>query len=186
MKIITNFPRDIKNAFLALVFSVFTMSSLLFLLGFFVQNPSKSENEPLQKTRLEPYLPQAENSLPVSVTKECFASEDADVKLLAYAAEEHFGRESYAARTAFCAVIINRTKDHRFPNSVSAVLISAGLFPKSTEGKISERTRHAAELALNGVDPTLGALYIMRTSDLLYDKYQKRATAIYGDVAFIG
>lgn len=186
MKIITNLPRDIKNAFLTLVASVFTMSLLLFLLGAFIVPKEKVEITPQKKTCLEPYLPHPEPSLPVSAAKECIASEDADVKLLAYAAEEHFGKESYATRVAFCAVIINRTKDHRFPNSVSAVLISAELFPTSTEGEISERSRHAASLAVSGVDPTMGALYIMHSSDLVYDEYKKRATAIYGDFAFIG
>lgn len=71
--------------------------------------------------------------------------------------------EPYTGQVAVAAVILNRVKDSRFPNTVSGVVYQKGAFTCVSDGQINlspnESSRKAAQDALNGWDPTYGAVY---------------------------
>lgn len=71
--------------------------------------------------------------------------------------------ESYTGKVAVAAVILNRVKSASFPNTVSGVIYQKGAFTCVDDGQINLGTNdectRAAQDALNGWDPTGGALY---------------------------
>ena len=71
--------------------------------------------------------------------------------------------ESYTGKVAVAAVILNRVKSSSFPNSMSGVIHQSGAFTCVSDGQINLGTNdectRAAQDALNGWDPSGGALY---------------------------
>ena len=71
--------------------------------------------------------------------------------------------ESYTGKVAVAAVILNRVKSASFPNSISGVIYQAGAFTCVSDGQINLGTNdectRAAQDAMNGWDPTGGAIY---------------------------
>jgi N-acetylmuramoyl-L-alanine amidase len=71
--------------------------------------------------------------------------------------------ESYTGKVAVAAVILNRVDSSLFPNSVSGVIYQAGAFTCVSDGQINLGTNdectRAAQDAMNGWDPSGGALY---------------------------
>jgi len=80
--------------------------------------------------------------------------------------------EPYRAQVAVGAVIINRVKDSRFPNTISGVIyeVSGGYyqFTPVLNGRINrpatQEAKNAAYEALHGADPSNGALYFFDES----------------------
>ena len=71
--------------------------------------------------------------------------------------------EPYTGQVAVAAVILNRVKDSRFPNTTSGVVYQPGAFTCVSDGQINlspnETSRKAAQDVINGWDPTYGAVY---------------------------
>ena len=71
--------------------------------------------------------------------------------------------ESYTGQVAIGAVVLNRVKDSRFPNTVSGVIYQPWAFTAVNDGQINlepnQRAYQAADDALNGWDPTYGSVY---------------------------
>lgn len=71
--------------------------------------------------------------------------------------------ESYTGKVAVAAVVLNRVKSNKFPNSISGVIYQQGAFTCVSDGQINMGTNdectRAAQDALNGWDPSGGALY---------------------------
>lgn len=71
--------------------------------------------------------------------------------------------ETLIGQVAVGAVVFNRLKDPRFPKTIIKVIYDKDQFSPVTDGSIdlppSEKSLLAAELALNGLDPTGGCLY---------------------------
>lgn len=71
--------------------------------------------------------------------------------------------ESYTGKVAVAAVILNRVKSSKFPNSISGVIYQQGAFTCVSDGQINLGTNdectRAAQDAMNGWDPSGGALY---------------------------
>ena len=71
--------------------------------------------------------------------------------------------ESYTGQVAIGAVVLNRVKDSRFPNTVSGVIYQPWAFTAVNDGQIklepNTRAYQAADDALNGWDPTYGSVY---------------------------
>lgn len=71
--------------------------------------------------------------------------------------------EPYKGQVAVAAVILNRVKDSRFPNTVSGVVYQSGAFTCVSDGQINlspdETSKKAAQDAMNGWDPSYGAIY---------------------------
>lgn len=86
-----------------------------------------------------------------------------DVELLARAVNGEARGESLEGQVAVAAVIVNRTKSPEFPKSVGGVIFQSGAFDAVDDGQIwldpDNNAYKAAELALQGHDPTGKALY---------------------------
>ena len=88
-----------------------------------------------------------------------------DVQLLAIAINGEARGEPYEGQVAVGAVILNRVKDSRFPNTIAGVIYQAGAFTAVADGQINvpidedSTVVKAAQDALNGWDPTGGAVY---------------------------
>ncbi len=71
--------------------------------------------------------------------------------------------ESYTGKVAVAAVVLNRVKSSQFPNTISGVIYQKGAFTCVSDGQINLGTNdectRAAQDALNGWDPSGGALY---------------------------
>lgn len=71
--------------------------------------------------------------------------------------------ESYTGKVAVAAVVLNRVRSSKFPNTISGVIYQAGAFTCVADGQINLGTNdectRAAQDALNGWDPSCGALY---------------------------
>ena len=87
-----------------------------------------------------------------------------NVNLLARAVMSEAGGEPYVAQVAVAAVILKRAGHEGFPDDVAGVVFQPGAFESVSDGRIwrgnpSEEAWKAARDALNGWDPTNGALY---------------------------
>ena len=71
--------------------------------------------------------------------------------------------ESYTGQVAVAAVVLNRVKSSSFPNTISGVIYQSGAFDAVKDGQINltpnSTAKKAAQDALNGWDPSYGALY---------------------------
>ena len=71
--------------------------------------------------------------------------------------------EPYEGQVAIGAVVLNRVESETFPNSIYEVVYQNGAFSAVNDGQIylgvDENAINAAKDALNGADPTGGALY---------------------------
>ena len=71
--------------------------------------------------------------------------------------------ESYVGQVAVGAVVMNRIKSASFPNSMSGVIYQRYAFTAVDDGQINltpdATAKKAAKDAMNGWDPTYGAIY---------------------------
>lgn len=71
--------------------------------------------------------------------------------------------EPYIGQVAVGGVIMNRVRDPRFPNTIAGVIYQPGAFTAISDGQIhaelEESPTRAANDALNGWDPSGGAIY---------------------------
>lgn len=88
---------------------------------------------------------------------------DADVQLLARLIYGEARGESYVGQVAVGAVVMNRIKSASFPNTMSGVIYQSYAFTAVDDGQINltpnATAKKAAQDAMNGWDPTYGALY---------------------------
>ena len=88
---------------------------------------------------------------------------DADVALLTRLIYGEARGESYVGQVAVGAVVMNRIKSASFPNTMSGVIYQSYAFTAVDDGQINlspnATARKAALDAMNGWDPTYGALY---------------------------
>lgn len=86
-----------------------------------------------------------------------------DIRLMANAVHGESRGEPYVGQVAVAAVILNRVKSPSFPNTVSGVIFEPQAFTAVADGQIwltpNETSRKAVIDAINGWDPTGGALY---------------------------
>ena len=93
-----------------------------------------------------------------------------DIQLMARAINGEARGEPYEGQVAVGAVILNRVKDSRFPNSISGVIYQPGVFTAVSDGQINAAISEgstvykAAQDAMNGWDPTGGCVYYFNPS----------------------
>ena len=85
------------------------------------------------------------------------------VALLAKVISAEARGEPYAGQVAIGAVILNRVEHPSFPNTIAGVVYQPGAFSCLTDGQInqpvSDSAYRAAREAINGSDPSGGAIY---------------------------
>lgn len=76
--------------------------------------------------------------------------------------------EPYVGQVAVGAVVLNRVEHPSFPNTISGVIYQSGAFSCLNDGQfdqpVAESAYRAADDALNGWDPTGGAIYYFNPS----------------------
>lgn len=86
-----------------------------------------------------------------------------DLYLLAKCIYGEARGESYTGQVAVGAVVLNRVKSSKFPNTISGVIYQKGAFTAVSDGQINltpnQTAINAAQDAMNGWDPTYGCLY---------------------------
>lgn len=97
---------------------------------------------------------------------------NADIELLAKVISAEARGESYEGQVAVGAVILNRVAHPSFPDSLSGVVYQKGAFSCVNDSNwyqpVSNSSKRAATDAVNGWDPTGGAIYYFnpkKTSD---------------------
>ena len=97
-------------------------------------------------------------------------SNTSDLQLMARAINGEARGEPYEGQVAVGAVILNRVKDSRFPNTISGVIYQSGAFTAVSDGQINAAISEdstvykAAQDAMNGWDPTGGCVYYFNPS----------------------
>lgn len=90
-------------------------------------------------------------------------SNSSDVALLARLISAEARGEPYEGQVAVGAVVLNRMEHPSFPNTMSGVIYQNGAFTCVTDGQfnqpVSDTCYQAARDALNGWDPSGGAIY---------------------------
>ena len=88
---------------------------------------------------------------------------DEEIMLLSKLVAGEARGESYEGQVAVAAVVINRVKDSRFPNTLEGVIYQKNAFSVVKNGRINAQptssTYRAAQEALYGNDPTNNAIY---------------------------
>lgn len=91
------------------------------------------------------------------------SSSTQSVRLLAACIYGEARGEPYKGQVAVGAVILNRVKSSKFPNSIAGVIYQPGAFDAVSDGQINltpdDTALRAAKDAMNGYDPTSGCLY---------------------------
>ena len=91
------------------------------------------------------------------------SSYQSNVNLLARVISGEARGESYTGQVAIAAVVLNRVDHSSFPSTIAGVIYQPGAFTAVTDGQIhvapSQSCYNAARDALNGWDPTYGAIY---------------------------
>ncbi len=88
---------------------------------------------------------------------------DAETYLLAKTIYAEARGEPYVGKVAVGAVILNRVKSSKFPNTISGVVYQPWAFTAVHDGQINlepnDECKRAAKDAIDGWDPTYGCLY---------------------------
>lgn len=101
----------------------------------------------------------------INETYAASTSSTSDLQLMARAINGEARGEPYEGQVAVGAVILNRVKNSNFPNTIAGVIYQPGAFTAVADGQINEPIAEkstvykAAKDAMNGWDPTGGAIY---------------------------
>lgn len=86
-----------------------------------------------------------------------------DLNLLARLVYGEARGEPYSGQVAVAAVVLNRVKSSSFPNTIAGVIYQSGAFDVVRDGQINMSPNStaikAAQDAINGWDPSYGAIY---------------------------
>ena len=76
--------------------------------------------------------------------------------------------EPYTGQVAVGAVVMNRVKSNSFPNTIAGVIYQSEAFDAVSDGQINKtpdaNAKKAAQDAINGWDPSYGAIYYFNPS----------------------
>jgi len=93
--------------------------------------------------------------------------------------------EPFIGKVAVGAVVVNRLKDSRFPNSITEIIFQPGQFSPVADGRLFSITNidpdciKAAQLALAGTDPTGGALYFYNPDKVSPNNWIRTREIVY-------
>ena len=107
--------------------------------------------------------PQTLQAMGISTGGSASNSNSGDVALLARLISAEARGEPYNGQVAVGAVVLNRMKHPSFPNTMSGVIYQPGAFSCLSDGQfnqpVADSAYRAARDALNGWDPSGGAVY---------------------------
>ena len=95
-------------------------------------------------------------------------SNSSDTNLLARLIYGEARGEPYTGQVAVGAVVLNRVKSSKFPNTIAGVIYQSGAFDAVSDGQINltpdNTAVKAAKDAMNGWDPSYGSIYYFNPS----------------------
>ncbi|MEJ8546067.1 cell wall hydrolase [Brevibacillus borstelensis] len=101
-----------------------------------------------------------------------------DMELLARLVYAEGRGEPYEGQVAIAAVVLNRVESPQFPNTVYEVIFARNAFSPVKNGRLSpdtnETARRAVIDAVNGQDPSRGALYFFNPNTATSDWIRSR------------
>ena len=117
------------------------------------------------------------------------SNSSSDINLLAKLIYGEARGEPYVGQVAVGAVVLNRIKSSSFPNTMSGVIYQKGAFTAVSDGQFyltpNDTAKKAAQDAMNGWDPTYGAIYYynpkIATSSWIFSR---QTTIVIGDHVF--
>jgi spore germination cell wall hydrolase CwlJ-like protein len=128
-----------------------------------VNNPQLYQANRAMAAQNRNYQSNTQRSQPVYSGNITLPINDTQYQILVRVIHAEAGGEPLKGQVAVAAVLLNRIRSGRFPKSISANVFRNGEFESVSNGYIwSEPTASAykaAKLALQGWDPTYGALY---------------------------
>ena len=135
--------------------------------------------------------PKTAAKMGISVSKGSSSSNynNNDLYLLAKLVHSEARGEPYTGQVAVAAVVLNRVDDSRFPNTIAGVIYQPWAFTAINDGQFNlepnKTAYQAAKDALNGWDPTYGAVYYYnpKTAASSWIRSTKTVTTI-GDHVF--
>ena len=96
------------------------------------------------------------------------STNSSDLNLLSRLVYGEARGEPYTGQVAVAAVVLNRVKSSSFPNTIAGVIYQSGAFDVVSDGQINltpnDTAKKAAQDALNGWDPSNGAIYYFNPS----------------------
>ncbi|MDF2671640.1 MAG: spore cortex-lytic protein [Paenibacillus sp.] len=111
----------------------------------------------------QPELAQSDAAVEADAEPEPSMQEQAELEQLARVIYSEARGESFEGQVAIGAVVLNRVESDRFPDSIGEVIFQRGQFTAVMDGQYyltpNTTAYAAAKAALNGSDPTNGALY---------------------------
>ena len=120
---------------------------------------TKSEDE-LVPPPLNILLPRL---IPKELSNNTSSNSSSDLNLLTRIVYAEARGEIYTGQVAIAAVVLNRVRSSSFPNSIAGVIYQSGAFDAVSDGQINmtpdSTAIKAAQDALNGWDPSYGAIY---------------------------
>lgn len=106
-----------------------------------------------------------DNNVEEQIVSYAATSSTSDIQLMARAINGEARGEPYEGQVAVGAVILNRVKSSKFPNTIAGVIYQSGAFTAVADGQINvpieegSSVYKAARDAMNGWDPTGGCIY---------------------------
>lgn len=108
------------------------------------------------------------NSSGNSSSNSSSSTNSSDLNLLSRLVYGEARGEPYSGQVAVAAVVLNRVEHSSFPNTIAGVIYQSGAFDVVSDGQINltpnETAKKAAQDALNGWDPSNGAIYYFNPS----------------------
>ena len=102
-------------------------------------------------------------ALGITISSTSTKQSSSDLYLLAKCVHAEARGEPYVGKVAVAAVILNRVKSSKFPNTIAGVIYQPYAFTAVTDGQINlepdKSAYNAARDAMNGWDPTYGSLF---------------------------
>ena len=102
-------------------------------------------------------------ALGIGESKNSSKYSDSEINLLARVISAESRGEPYSGQVAVGGVILNRIEHPSFPDTLSGVIYQPGAFSCLNDGQINqavdESAKRAAVDAINGLDPSCGAIY---------------------------
>jgi N-acetylmuramoyl-L-alanine amidase len=122
---------------------------------------SSEESREIASSKVTNSLSIEETSNKISRGSREFTNED--IELLARVIHGEARGEDFEGQVAVGAVVVNRLNDPRFPDTIQGVIYQKGAFTAVSDKQIhltpDDEAFRAAEAALDGKDPTGGAIY---------------------------
>jgi len=133
--------------------------------------------------------PKTAAALGMSISSDDNSISNNDLYLLAKCVHAEARGESYVGQVGVAAVILNRVKSPSFPNTIAGVIYQPWAFTAVNDGQINlepnKSAYNAARDALNGWDPTYGALYYYNAKTATNKWiYSKKTTVTIGNHVF--